>query len=120
MTHRALQRNDTLTFHDTDNPALLCFSKSMPQADPAATRPSASSGRPEPVEGRVFVVANTDPHWMQHGSIRMPIDELGIGPQQSYVVEDLLDDSRYVWRGEWNYVKLDPAERVAHIFVIRD
>jgi starch synthase (maltosyl-transferring) len=63
------------------------------------------------------VVANTDPHWMQHGRVRMPIGELGIGPHQSFVVEDLLDNSRYVWQGEWNYVKLDPAERTAHLFV---
>ena len=33
--------------------------------------------------------------------------------------KDLLDEARYTWRGEWNYVKLDPMERVAHIFVIR-
>ena len=99
LTHPALQRNDTLAFHETRNPAFLCFSKSA--------------------AGRVFVVVNTDPHRMQHGLIRMPIEELGIGTQQSYVVEDLLDDTRYVWQGEWNYVKLDPAERVAHILVVR-
>jgi len=100
LRHSALQRNDTLAFHESQNPAFLFFSKGMPGT-------------------RVFVVANTDPHWMQHGRIRMPIEELGIGPHQSYVVEDLLDDSRYVWQGEWNYVKLDPAERVAHILVVR-
>jgi starch synthase (maltosyl-transferring) len=33
-------------------------------------------------------------------------------------VTDLLDDARYMWRGEWNYVRLDPSERMAHIFVI--
>jgi starch synthase (maltosyl-transferring) len=98
--HPALQTNDTLAFHDTENPAFLWFSKTADR-------------------DRVFVVANTDPHWMQHGRIQMPIWELGIGPQQSYIVEDLLDDTRYVWQGDWNYVKLDPTERVAHIFVIR-
>ena len=36
-----------------------------------------------------------------------------------HIVEDLLDDTRYVWQSDWNYVKLDPAERVAHIFVVR-
>ncbi len=25
---------------------------------------------------------------------------------------------RYTWRGAWNYVRLDPAERMAHIFVV--
>ncbi len=123
--HPALQVNDTLAFHETENPALLWFSKGVP----GPLRPSTSSGRPEPVEGRgirptyegrVFVVVNTDPHWMQHGRVQVPIHELGIGAHQSYVVEDLLDEARYVWQGEWNYVKLDPAERVAHIFIIRD
>jgi starch synthase (maltosyl-transferring) len=67
----------------------------------------------------VFVVANTDPHWLQHGRVQVPIWDLGIGPHQSYIVEDLLDGARYVWRGDWNYVKLDPAQRMAHIFVVR-
>jgi starch synthase (maltosyl-transferring) len=50
----------------------------------------------------------------------MPIWEMGIAPGARYVVEDLLDGARYSWRGEWNYVRLDPGERVAHIFVIRN
>jgi len=109
--HPALQQNDTLAFHETGNPAFLWFSKTAP-GPLRGTRPAH--------EERVFVVVNTDPHWMQHGRIQMPIRELGIGPHQSYVVEDLLDGARYVWQGDWNYVKLDPDERVAHIFVIRD
>jgi starch synthase (maltosyl-transferring) len=105
-THPALQQNATLAFHNTDNPHFLCFSKSTPQR----------SERPE----RVFVVVNTDPHWMQHGWIQMPTWEMGISPGARYSVEDLLDGARYTWRGEWNYVRLDPAERVGHIFVIHD
>jgi starch synthase (maltosyl-transferring) len=108
--HPALQQNETLAFHETENPAFLWFSKSTP-GPLRGTRPT--------YEDRVFVVVNTDPHSMQHGRIQMPIWELGLGPHQSYVVEDLLDDTRYVWQGDWNYVKLDPGERVAHMFVIR-
>jgi starch synthase (maltosyl-transferring) len=88
----SLQFNDTLRFHETDNPAFLCFSKKP-----------------------VFVVVNTDARWMQHGHVRVPAEWTAGGP---YIVEDLLDGARYPWRGEWNYVKLDPAQRVAHIFVI--
>ena len=98
--HPALQFNDTLQFHDTDNPALLWFSKQR-------------------AGDRVFVVANTDPHVLQHGHVRVPTGELGLGASQSYVVEDLLDEARYVWRGDWNYVRLEPSERMAHIFVVR-
>ena len=93
----ALHTNATLTFYDSDNPALLWFGKSR----------------------SVFVVANTDPHSMQHGWVQMPIWELGIRERDRYVVEDLLDGARYTWGGAWNYVRLDPAERVAHVLVIR-
>ena len=109
--HRALQFNGTLAFHATDNPALLWFSKT----EPSHPRTVALSHR-----DRVFVVANTDPHGVQHGRVQVPIWELGLEPGQSYVVEDLLDGTRYAWRGDWNYVKLDPGERMAHVLLIRD
>jgi starch synthase (maltosyl-transferring) len=68
----------------------------------------------------VFVVANTDPHWTQHGWVEMPVWELGLGDRERYIVEDLLDGAQYTWRGAWNYVRLEPSTRVAHVFVIRD
>jgi starch synthase (maltosyl-transferring) len=97
----ALQQNTTLRFHNTDNPAFLWFSK---QADGAAP---------------VFVVANTDPAWMQHGWVEMPLDLAGLTADTTYEVEDLLDGARYTWHGARNYVRLAPAERVAHIFAVR-
>jgi starch synthase (maltosyl-transferring) len=105
--HPALQTNEGLAFHPTDNAALLWFSKREP-----------GTGNLEPGTC-VFVVANTDVHAMQHGWVEMPIQALGIPPHRSYIVEDLLDNAQYSWRGAWNYVKLDPTERVAHIFVVR-
>jgi starch synthase (maltosyl-transferring) len=98
--HPALQHNNTLAFHPTDNDALLWYSK--------------TSGT-----DRVFVVANTDPHHLQHGNVQVPIRELGIPHGRPYVVQDLLDEARYTWRDEWNYVRLDPSQRMSHIFVIR-
>jgi starch synthase (maltosyl-transferring) len=98
--HPALQQNDTLQFHASDNDALLWYSKSFG-------------------DDRVFVVANTTPDWMQHGWLEMPIAELGIPPDTPYIVEDLLDEAKYTWHGSRNYVRLDPAERMAHIFVVR-
>jgi starch synthase (maltosyl-transferring) len=110
--HPALQQNATLAFHNTDNAALLWFSKTEPAGPPSA--------EPALPADRVFVVANTDSRWVQHGWIEVPLGDVGIAPDQPYVVEDLLDGSRYTWRGAWNYVRLDPAERMAHIFVIRN
>jgi starch synthase (maltosyl-transferring) len=97
--HPALQQNGTLAFHGADNPAFLWYSKSA-------------------ASDRVFVVANTTPASMQHGFVELPIRELGIPPDAAYFVEDLLDGAQYSWRGAWNFVKLDPAERMAHVFVV--
>ena len=97
----ALQQNASLSFYRTDNPQLLWFGKWHPA-------------------GRVLIAVNTDPRWTQQGWVQVPIWEMGIEPRERYVVEDLLDGARYSWRGEWNFVKLDPAERVAHILVVRE
>ncbi len=110
--HAALQQNATLTFYNTDNPYFIWFSKSAPERFERLERSERSE--------RVFVIANTDPHWTQQGWVQMPIWEMGIDSRDLYIVEDLLDGARYTWRGEWNFVKLDPSERVAHIFVVRE
>jgi len=110
--YAALQQNATLAFHSTDNPHFLFFSKT--------NQGSEGSGGSRSSGARVFIVVSTDPHWTQQGWVQMPIWEMGITARERYVVEDLLDGGRYTWRGEWKYVKLDPSERVAHIFVIRD
>jgi hypothetical protein len=89
-------------------------------AAPGSGGSEGSAGSAISRGSRVFVVVNTDPHWMQHGWVQVPIWELGIGDRDRYVVEDLLDGARDTWRGEWNYVKLDPAERVAHVLVVAD
>ena len=117
--YRALQFNEGLRFHNSDNAALLCFSKSLPRSGgPGLVSGDAADEARQRTAPRVFVVANTDPHNLQHGWIEMPVSELGLPAGGTYVVEDLLDGARYTWRGAWNYVRLDPVERMAHIFVI--
>jgi starch synthase (maltosyl-transferring) len=43
---------------------------------------------------------------------------MGIGDDEPYVVHDLLTGARYPWRGARNYVRLDPAERPGHLFLV--
>jgi starch synthase (maltosyl-transferring) len=119
--HPALQYNDGLAFHETDNPAFLWFSKRTPgpRTRPTSDFAASLSGTRSAHDEHVFVVANTDARWTQHGWVRMPMHHLALSPHAAYVVEDLLDGTCYTWRGEWNYVRLDPSERVAHIFVVR-
>ncbi len=99
--HPALQQNATLSFYATDTPHLLCYGKTT-------------------ADDRVYVVASTDPHWEQAGWVQFPTWEVGLGPRETYVVEDLLDGARYTWRGEWNFVRLGPGSRMAHVLVIHD
>ncbi len=96
---RALQFDSGLRFHDTDNPHILAYSKRAPH-DAAA----------------VLVVVNLDPFYMRHGWIRV-IDPPAAA-DGTYVLRDLLDDILYTWRGEWNYVRLDPGVRQGHIFLL--
>ena len=67
----------------------------------------------------MLMVVNLDPVNMQHGLVRLPLATWGLPPQGAVSVLDLLSGERYFWRGEWNYVRLDPQLRVAHILEVR-
>jgi starch synthase (maltosyl-transferring) len=99
----ALQRPDNLTFHECDNDRILFFRK-------AGTRGASD----------LLVIVNVDPRQVQEGSVEVPIAALGIAPEQSYTVEDLLTGSHYTWRGARNYVRLDPARQAGHLLRIID
>jgi starch synthase (maltosyl-transferring) len=97
----ALQSNERLEFHDAENEKLIAYSK--------RTR-----------DGRnlVITVVNLDPHHVQTGWVRLPLEELGIDPDRPYEVRDLLDDTAYLWQGPRNYVELHPARLNAHVLLL--
>ena len=106
--HLALHTLRTLRFHDADNDALICFSKTPhrgPSVDPAV--PSLAS---------VLVVVNLDPVGRQGGSVHLDLAVLGIDPSRPYVVDDMLGGQAYVWQGRSNIIELDPDRRPGHIF----
>jgi starch synthase (maltosyl-transferring) len=102
----ALQGNLSLHFHVTDNPLLLCYSKSV-QNDLAHA------------DNTILVVVNLDPFHQQSGWVALDLQVLGIDATEAFEVEDLLVDQRYLWRGSRNYVELRPQEIPAHLFRIR-
>jgi len=97
--HTALQSNESLMFCQTDNDHLIAFCKLSPERSRA-----------------VLVVVNLDVESLQHGHVQVPLEHLGLPVREPYDVVDLLDGTRYAWRDEWNYVKLDPRAGAAHIF----
>jgi starch synthase (maltosyl-transferring) len=56
---------------------------------------------------------------MQHGFIQLPLPEWSLTPHTTLEVQDLLSGERYYWRGDWNYVRLDPQAQVAHVLQVR-
>ena len=56
----------------------------------------------------IVVVVNLDPHHVQSGWVKIPIETLELDPEESYQAHDLLTGARFLWHGERNYVELDP------------
>jgi starch synthase (maltosyl-transferring) len=100
--HPALQYDWGLQFHPADNDQLLCYSKRSP-------------------DGRdlLLMVVTLDPDHMQHGFVQLPLADWGLLAEDTIEVTDLLSSERYFWRGEWNYVRLDPQVRPAHILSVQ-
>jgi starch synthase (maltosyl-transferring) len=96
--HPALQSNEGLAFHETDNDQLIAYSK------------RTADGRDV-----VVTVVNLDPHGVQTGWLHLPLDELGVPSDRPYEVCDMLDDTTYLWQGPRNYVALEPARLNAHV-----
>ncbi|MGC8723913.1 MAG: alpha-1,4-glucan--maltose-1-phosphate maltosyltransferase [Acidobacteriota bacterium] len=94
--NKALHFADPLTFHETDNPNLLAYSKRRG-------------------ENVLLMVVNLDPRHRQSGWTRLQLGELGLPEGGSYQVEDLLGGETYTWNGPRNFVELDPQRLPAHI-----
>jgi len=67
----------------------------------------------------ILTVVNLDPHQSQSGWIDLDVGALKFDSDQPYQVHDLLSDQRYIWRGRYNYVLLDPQRAPAHVFRLR-
>ena len=99
----ALQRTDNLRFLPSDNDRVLAYMKGR-----NGTRGAA--------RGDDLIVAVTlDPAAPQETVVHVPIDAIGLAPDQEFQVEDLLTGVRYTWRGSRNYVRLDPHGQPAHV-----
>lgn len=98
----ALQDNKNLRFHPTSNDLILCYSK-----------------RTDERGNIILMVVNLDYHHKHSAWLELDLAELGIGPDESFQVHDLLTDARFTWRGKRAYVDLDPQIMPAHALRIR-
>jgi len=123
--NRALQLYDNLTFHTSDNPRVLFYRKA------ATVRPREWTGGrasfytvPEnalsdtsSADQDLLIAVTLEPRSVQETIVHVPLAELGLADDASYLVQDLLTGMHYTWRGARNYVRLDPvAGQIGHVF----
>lgn len=97
------QEIGNVAFHQSNNPNILFYS-----------RASAKSGR------MVMVLVNINPYETHEATVKVPTESAGICDDEPYEVEDLLTGDTFTWRGIYNYVRLIPDERPAHILTVVD
>ena len=98
----ALKCDWSLCFHEIDNEQMVCYTK-----------------RTEDLGNIILVVVNLDPHHVQSGWVRIPLEPLQLAATDSYQAHDLLTGARFLWHGARNYVQLDPKNGPAHILRLR-
>jgi starch synthase (maltosyl-transferring) len=98
----ALQQTRNLQFHPVDNEAIVCYTKHT-----------------DDFENIILVAANLDPHHTHSAWIKLPLAEMGLDPEQTFQVHDLISEARYLWHAEYNYIELNPQIMPVHIFRIR-
>jgi starch synthase (maltosyl-transferring) len=98
----ALQSDGTLLFHETDNPHLICYSKTSEEG-----------------LNVIIVVVNLDWAHTQAGWVTLDLKALGLETDRSFEAEDLLSGGRFLWQSPRDYVELTPLSLPGHILRIR-
>jgi starch synthase (maltosyl-transferring) len=98
--HPALQQLRNLHVHHVDNPDITAFSK-----------------RDERTGDTVLVVCTTNPHEWREATTSLDLPALGLDWDTGFRATDLLYKASYEW-GQFNYVRLDPHHRPAHILAV--
>jgi starch synthase (maltosyl-transferring) len=98
----ALQSDHSLIFHETDNPNLICYSKSS-----------------QDFSDVIIVVVNLDWAHTQVGWVTLDLKALSVDTGRSFEAEDLLSGGRFLWQGTREYVELVPQSLPGHILRVR-
>jgi starch synthase (maltosyl-transferring) len=95
----ALQAYRNLRFHTADSPHVLFYGKMTPARDNV-----------------ILVAVNLDPFAPHETTLRVPLEDIGIAPDETYELGDLLTDGRRLARGPILTVTLDPEVSPACIY----
>jgi starch synthase (maltosyl-transferring) len=97
--HPALREYRNLRFYRSDEDNVLFYGKRG--ADGLDT---------------IWVAVNLDPYQAREARLTLPVEELGLGPEDRVQVHELITDQRQLWRGPTHTIRLDPEREPAAIF----
>jgi len=66
----------------------------------------------------VLVAVNLDPFEPHQAAVRLPLSALGIEPDERFQVQELITETRHLWKGAEQTIRLDPNEEPAAIFLV--
>lgn len=89
--HRALQLYGNLRFFHAENDQVLAYLKRTPDG-----------------QSQVLVAVSLDPFGPQEALLHLPLYELGLQPDETFQVHELLGGERHLWRGPTARVRLTP------------
>jgi starch synthase (maltosyl-transferring) len=101
--HPALHRLRNLTFHTSDDPEIIVYSKRRT------------------VDGRddtIVVVVNLDPHSTRETWVHLDMEELGLTWDEGFLAHDLITGQSWHW-GEHAFVRLGRDTEPAHVLHVR-
>lgn len=101
--NKALQSNRNFRILGCDNPQIIAYAKAS-----------------DDFRNIIMTVVNLDPFYTQSAWVEAPVDWLGFSQDSKYEVIDLFNDAKYDWKGQWNFVILDPQKTQAHILLLKN
>ncbi|MDD7929762.1 DUF3416 domain-containing protein [Microbacterium sp. NE2TL11] len=106
--HPALRQLRNLSFHWSDDEAIVVFSKHLPAELTA-----------DGIADTILVVVNVDAHSARETTVHLDTTVWGVAPGDAYEVEDLLSGAVWTWN-DHNYVRLDAFVEPVHILHVKE
>jgi len=106
--HPALRQLRNLSFHWSDDEAIVVFSKHLPAELTA-----------DGIADTILVVVNVDAHSARETTVHLDTTIWGVAPGDAYEVEDLLSGAVWTWN-DHNYVRLDAFVEPVHILHVKE
>jgi len=100
--HPALALYENLTFYPAEDDNVLFYGKMTPAKNDV-----------------ILVAVNLDPFAPHESVVHVPLDEIGLGEDETYEMHELITGTRSLWKGATHRIALDPAVEPAAIFEFR-